>query len=68
MDGCTRIATLASTIRLTFVIVSHDLRSLEPLIDRAVAMTYGTKVAEGSFREVMDDEGFKSAYLGQEAF
>ena len=51
---------------LTFVIVSHDLRSLEPLIDRAVAMTYGSKVAEGSFQEVMDDENFKAAYLGQE--
>lgn len=51
---------------LTFVIVSHDLRSLEPLIDRAVAMTYGSKVAEGTFNEVMDDDGFKAAYLGQE--
>ena len=50
---------------LTFVIVSHDLRSLEPLIDRAVGMTYGTKTVEGSFDEVMNDVAFKAAYLGQ---
>ncbi|MEZ5800464.1 MAG: hypothetical protein R3D29_08295 [Nitratireductor sp.] len=25
---------------MTFIIVSHDLRALEPLVDRAVAMTF----------------------------
>ncbi|MCB2061241.1 MAG: ABC transporter ATP-binding protein [Novosphingobium sp.] len=50
---------------MTFIIVSHDLRSLEPLVDRAVAMTFGRQIAEGSFRAVMDDEQVRAAYLGQ---
>ncbi|MEM1315228.1 MAG: ATP-binding cassette domain-containing protein [Pseudomonadota bacterium] len=49
---------------MTFVIVSHDLRSLEPLIDRAVAMTFGSVVAEGGFEHVMNDDAVKAAYLG----
>lgn len=49
---------------MTYVIVSHDLRSLEPLIDRAIAMTQGTFVCEGSYHEVMTDEAVRMAYLG----
>ena len=49
---------------MTFIIVSHDLRSLEPLIDRAVVMTFGQVIAEGTFQEVMSDEKVRAAYLG----
>jgi len=49
---------------ITYVIVSHDLRSLEPLIDRAIAMTQGTFVCQGSYSEVMQDEEVRMAYLG----
>ncbi|MEJ8570120.1 ABC transporter ATP-binding protein [Microbaculum marinum] len=49
---------------MTFVIVSHDLRSLQPLIDRAVVMTFGQVIAEGSFESVMSDEKVRAAYLG----
>lgn len=49
---------------LTYVIVSHDLRSLEPLIDRAIAMTQGTFVCQGSYQEVMSNEAVRMAYLG----
>ena len=49
---------------LTYVIVSHDLRSLEPLIDRAIAMTQGTFVCQGSYEEVMNNEAVRTAYLG----
>lgn len=50
---------------MTFVIVSHDLRALEPLVDRAVAMTFGRAIAEGSFSQVMGDAAVRAAYLGQ---
>jgi ABC-type branched-subunit amino acid transport system ATPase component len=50
---------------MTFVIVSHDLRSLEPLVDRAVAMTFGHQIAEGSFIDVMADEEVRASYLGE---
>ena len=49
---------------MTLIIVSHDLRALEPLVDRAVAMTFGKAIAEGSFAEVMGDQAVRAAYLG----
>ncbi len=50
---------------LTYVIVSHDLRSLEPLIDSAIAMTQGTLICRGSYQDVMNDQAVRMAYLGQ---
>jgi branched-chain amino acid transport system ATP-binding protein len=50
---------------MTFVVVSHDLRSLEPVVDRAVAMTFGQAIAEGSFAEVINNRQVRAAYLGQ---
>ena len=49
---------------LTFVIVSHDLKALEPLIDRALAMAQGTFLCQGPFAEVMADAAVRMAYLG----
>ena len=49
---------------LTYIIVSHDLRSLAPLVDRVVAMSFGETIAEGTFSEVIEDEGVQKAYLG----
>ena len=49
---------------MTFVIVSHDLRSLEPLIDRAVAMTAGSVIAEGAYADVIADQQVRDSYLG----
>ncbi len=49
---------------LTYIIVSHDLRSLAPLVDRVVAMSFGELIAEGTFDEVIADEGVQHAYLG----
>jgi len=51
---------------LTFIIVSHDLRSLGPLADRVVVVSFGMVIAEGSFEEVIADEKVKEAYLGKE--
>jgi ABC-type branched-subunit amino acid transport system ATPase component len=50
---------------LTYIIVSHDLKSLAPLVDRVVVVAFGQLIAEGSFKEVIADEKVKEAYLGQ---
>ncbi len=50
---------------LTFIIVSHDLRSLAPLVDRVVVVSFGQTIAEGSFEEVISDEKVQEAYLGK---
>lgn len=63
----TQISALINEKRaagMTFVIVSHDLRSLEPLIDRAVAMTAGSVIAEGPYTEVIADKAVRASYLG----
>ncbi|MCY3985112.1 MAG: ABC transporter ATP-binding protein [Roseovarius sp.] len=49
---------------MTFLIVSHDLPALEPLVDRCIALDQGRKIAEGPFDEVMRDEAVRASYLG----
>ena len=50
---------------MTSIIVSHDLRSLSPLVDRVVVMSFGAVIAEGGFDEVLADPLVREAYLGQ---
>ena len=50
---------------LMFIIVSHDLKSLAPLVDRVVVVSFGQLIAEGSFEEVIANEKVKEAYLGR---
>ncbi len=62
-----QISDLIQSMRregMTFLIVSHDLPALEPLIDRAIAIERGTMIAEGSFSEVMNDKAVQASYLG----
>ena len=49
---------------MTFVIVSHDLKALEPLVDSVIAIEQGRKIAEGRYREVMDHPEVRASYLG----
>ena len=50
---------------LTYIIVSHDLRSLAPLVDRVVVMSFGATIAAGSFDDVIANKRVQEAYLGQ---
>ncbi len=49
---------------MTFLIVSHDLKALEPLIDRVIAIDRGGMVAQGSFQEVIENPLVRASYLG----
>jgi ABC-type branched-subunit amino acid transport system ATPase component len=49
---------------MTFLIVSHDLPALEPLVDRCIAIDRGALIAEGSFAEVVDAPEVRASYLG----
>ena len=49
---------------MTSIIVSHDLRSLAPLVDRVVVMSFGAAIAEGPLDEVLADPQVREAYLG----
>jgi ABC-type branched-subunit amino acid transport system ATPase component len=50
---------------LTFIIVSHDLKTLAPLVDRVVVVNFGQLIAEGSFEDVIANKKVKEAYLGK---
>ena len=63
----TEISTLLLEKRkagLVFVVVSHDLKALAPLVDRAVVIQFGHLIAEGSYEEIAHDEKVKKAYFG----
>ena len=49
---------------LTFVIVSHDLKALEPLVDSVVAIEQGRMIAEGPYRDVLEHPAVRASYLG----
>jgi ABC-type branched-subunit amino acid transport system ATPase component len=48
------------------VMIEHRLKELFRIADRIIVMNYGQKIADGSAKEVMDNEVVKSAYLGTE--
>jgi len=64
-----QIAKLIQNMRkenMTFLIVSHDLKALEPLVDDAIAINYGKIIAQGAFSEVIADSAVRTSYLGTE--
>ena len=49
---------------LDFIVVSHDLKALAPLVDRVLVINFGQRIAEGSFEKIVDDKKVKAAYFG----
>ena len=46
------------------VLVEHALEVVRTLCDRVVVMALGRVIAEGSYDEVVTDQGVRDAYLG----
>ena len=49
---------------LVFIVVSHDLKALAPLVDRAAVIQFGHLIAEGTYNEIAHNEKVKKAYFG----
>jgi len=49
---------------ITLVMIEHRLKELFKVADRVMAVSFGKKISEGSFAEVMADEKVKEAYFG----
>ncbi len=63
------IAGLLTELReegLTLVVVDHNMRGLLSLIDRAIVITFGELLAEGTPEEIRENEEVQEAYLGGE--
>ncbi|WP_208027227.1 ABC transporter ATP-binding protein [Rhabdothermincola sediminis] len=49
---------------VTFVLVEHDLNLVRDVTERLHVLDYGTVIASGPTREVLDDPVVREAYLG----
>lgn len=50
----------------TIIMIEHRLKELFRIADRVMVLNYGRKIAEGSAKEVMENDEVKKAYLGSE--
>ena len=51
----------------TVLLIEHDMKLVEGVAQRVFALAHGTKIAEGSFREVSKHPDVIEAYLGTRA-
>jgi ABC-type branched-subunit amino acid transport system ATPase component len=51
---------------LSIIMVEHRLKELFRIANRVIALNFGSKIADGSPREVMENDAVKAAYLGSE--
>ena len=58
------IVRLREELRLTLILVEHDMDLVMGISDRVVVLHYGRKIAEGTPREVAHDAAVLDAYLG----
>ncbi len=63
------IVPIIEKIRLegkTIIMIEHRLKELFRIADRVIVMNYGEKIADGTAKDVMENDAVKSAYLGTE--
>jgi branched-chain amino acid transport system ATP-binding protein len=61
------ILRIKHEIGITIIWVEHDMQLVGDLADRVVVLNFGTKIAEGSPEEVLNDPNVVKTYLGTKA-
>ena len=63
-----RVIDLIEKIRasgVTVLLVEHDMNLVMSISNRIVVLSYGKKIAEGTPREIQENENVIQAYLGE---
>ncbi|MDD8024135.1 MAG: ABC transporter ATP-binding protein [Paracoccaceae bacterium] len=58
------LAVRARGAGLSIIIVEHEMGVIERITDRCIVLSYGRKIAEGTYAEVAADAEVQNAYLG----
>jgi branched-chain amino acid transport system ATP-binding protein len=61
------IGRIHRELELTVLVVEHHMNLVMGISDRVVVLDFGRKIAEGTPREVREDQAVIDAYLGAEA-
>ena len=51
---------------LTVIVIEHEMGIIERITNRCAVLNFGSKIAEGTYREVAADRQVQQAYLGVE--
>jgi len=60
------ILEVQQQLRLTIILIEHQMSVIERITSRCVVLNYGKKIAEGTYPQVSQDPLVRQAYLGLE--